>query len=707
MLRKSSISMFISAVCASGYLAAQERIVLETVNVQENRDEVSQAVSHKEIKFKQPRDVKDLFADELDVQANNLQGNRVAMNIDGVPLPETQENKLFVSLGMDFGRGDYIEPTSLRSATVQHSGSAQGLSGSVNFATLEPSDLIHQGNSGGFVASGYDSVDRSVYGSVGGAAKNDRYEGLVIATGRFGNEIRNQGNISGEGTHRTKANPADQKSHYVLLKNAFRLNEQHKIGLTVEHQQKIKETELLSTQGTSIDMATGAQTAGFSEDKSQRSRVSLNHEFSADKGWLQGAKTQIYFQNAKNDNFRHRTSQRGFRTEIGSRQDKIFGIQSDFTSPLETATMNVLRYGFAYQYNDLRYRLDRNRAIDTANYQPSGDMTQTKINGYIEDEIALGKITLTPHLGVLHYRLSPKAGETFQQAAAEIVPFKSRKETRFLPKFSLAWKLAPLAEPYFHYSRGVKVPSSQQLSSSFGNVVAVRGRVVRQYAIVGNPELRAETADNFEIGLKGKNDQFTYRVAGYYNQYKNFIDFVAGSQGQWNPFIQYQNQDKARIYGVTAEGKWYFLPEFYLSGGVAYAKGKAENEGVKRPINTISPLKFHAGLGYEGEKFGANIALSHLHAKSDKDIAGQIYNPTRNVNLVDLGVYWKPLKQLSFTANVKNVFNKKYWNWADISYFAVQSNSASPDRTATLNADNADTYTAPGRNFNLGIRYEF
>lgn len=722
MFRKNALALFVIAVCTSGYSIAEDAVVLGEVNVVENAEVTTQSIQRDVIKRQQPRDVKSLLADELDVQATQLQGarsgnesvnvrglqgNRVAMSIDGIPLPETQENKLFVSLGMDFGRGDYIEPTSLRSAKVQHSGSSQGLSGSVSFATLTPADVIKSGNVGGFVATGYDSADNSIYGSVGGAAKNERYEGLVVVTGRFGHETENNADVGGEGPTRTQANPADYKKHYLLVKQAYQLNEQHKIGLTFEHQQKAITTELLSTQGTSIDMATGSQIAGFYDDQIRRDRLSLAHEYSNDKGWLQSAKTQLFYQNAKTDNYRNRTSARGFRSETGSRGDKMLGVQSDFISPIDATVQNVLRYGFAYQYNDIAYRLDRKRAFDSTNYQPSADTKQQKISAYVEDEIALGNVYITPHLGVLHYRSNPKQGGNYQQAAAEYTEVKAQKGTFFLPKFTAAWKLNPAFEPYFQYSRGINTPSSQQLSSSFGNTIVVGGRVIRQYAVVGNANLRPETANNFELGFRGKNEQISYRVSGYYNKYKNFIDFVAGSTPTYNPLIQYQNFDRAKIYGVTAEAKWFVQPEIYLTGGVAYAKGKAVNEGVKAPINTISPLKLKAGFGYEGERFGANVLLTHIKAKADKDINGTIENPTSTVNVVDLGVYWKPIKQLSFSAKVNNVFNEKYWNWGDISYFAIQNASASPDRTATLNKDNAETYTAPGRNFNVGVRYEF
>ena len=721
MNKKTQLALFVTTIC-SAYAFANQPATLEAVEVVASTNTAA-TISKKQIQRQQPKDLKDLLSNQLDVQVNDLQrtrsgnesinirglqGNRVASSIDGIPLPETQENKLLTSLGLDFGGANSVEPTSLRSATVQYNGSYQSLSGSVDFATLEPTDVIKSGNVGGFVATGYNSVDKSFYGSIAGAAKNDRYEGLVLTTARFGHETKNQGTVGGEGTTRTEADPADYKNSYVLVKNAYQINDEHKVKLTVEHQQKTKNTELLSGNGVSIDRATGTQTTGFTEDENRRTRVSLGHEYQNDQGWLHSANTQLYFQHAQSENYRQRLSSSSNRTESGEVKQKTYGMSTNLTSLIETAVPQALRYGFAHHQTEFGSDLYCNTCSTGLTFDAAATTKQSKTHLYLEDEIALGNVFITPHLGLLHYRSNPsKAG--YNQAAEQYAAVESQKETIFLPKFSLNWKIAPIFEPYFQYSKGVKTPSAQQLTSSFGNTVAVGGRIIRQYAVVGNPNLKAETADNFSLGFKGANDKVQYDIAGYYNRYKNFIDWVSRATATHNPLIQYQNLDKAKIYGITANARWNFVDNFYLLGGIAYSKGKSEHDGVKAPINTIQPLKFKTGFGYEGERFGGNIQLTHVKAKADKDINGTIYNPTGTVNLVDLGVYWKPIKNLTLTANVNNLFDKKYWNWADISYFAVQSSSAATGgpSSSSLSAANADTYTAPGRNFNVGLRYEF
>ena len=81
--------------------------------------------------------------------------------------------------------------------------------------------------------------------------------------------------------------------------------------------------------------------------------------------------------------------------------------------------------------------------------------------------------------------------------------------------------------------------------------------------------------------------------------------------------------------------------------------------------------------------------------------------------MFDLGVYWKPVENLTLTANVNNLFNKKYWNWNDISYLALLSKATQDQGRDPLSIPlaitfgNADRFSAPGRNFKVGIRYEF
>ena len=712
-MKKTKLATLVAFFCTSPIVFAQEQAALSHNSPQEKLNEivvsdsnisdalVNTSVSHQQIFLKQSRDVKDVFAGKMDVNVSQLQGarsggegvnirglqaNRVTTTIDDIPLPEAQEAKHFISYGSEFGRTDYIDVSALHSADVRYAGSANSLSGSVNFTTIEPSDLLKGRHFGGVVGTGYNSVDHSVYNSVGET--------------------------------RTAPNPTDTKNTYLLTKHYYQLDDKNKLGFIFEHQHKNINKDLLSFNNSNIDMRTGTQITGYTQDKVTRDRFSLSHEYNSEKGWLQYAKTQVFYQDAKTENYRYRLGTRSYRQENTKFSDKSYGLISNLISVIDGTIPQVLRYGLSYVHNKASddIHLIRPAYRQITNMYPMAEMQQDKFTGYLEDEMAFGNFAITPQLGFVHYRVKPISNN---DRVAELHARK-QSETQFTPKISLEYRLSDNFIPYLQYSRGVRTPSTQQLSSYFFESVIYpipgRGTQTVNVAVVGNPNLKSETADNFEVGVKGKTSEINYLVTGYYNRYHNFIDWVAKPTNGYISFIQYDNLDKAKVYGVTADMKWNFYDDFYTITGLSYSRGKAENNGIKTPINSIQPMKTKLGFGYEGESFGATIQWTYSRGKSDKDIeqsSAYLYNPTGGYSLFDLGAYWKPTKNLMFTANVNNLFDKKYWNWNDISYLALLSKATQdqgrPSSTIpmAITSANADRYSAPGRNFNIGVRYEF
>lgn len=740
----NKLSYLIVLALTPSFANAEEVAYLDEINVSV---EISDALVHtnvKPVQLQQSHELKDVFKGKMDVYATQaqmtranegvnirgLQGNRVTTTVDGIPLPETQEAKHFMSYGSEFGRGDYIEVSSLRGAEVQYAGSANSLSGSINFATLTPNDLLKGKTFGGFIGSGYHSVDNSLYTTLGGAVEAGRYQGMLMTTFRDGDETKNQGKVGGIGDSRTEANPSEYRSQYILTKHGYKLNEQHQLNFAFEHLAKNVETDLYAQTGTQIDARTGIQQRGRSFDKVSRNRFSLGHEYQNDQGWLQTAQTQLYFQESDTNNHRVRQGVNNYRLETSDTTYQSLGLHSRFMSYFDGNIPQAVRYGFSYEHTkastNLRYERPAYIGLTTGrayfNGRPSADTTQDKFTAYIEDEIGFGNVYLTPQLGLVHYRVTPTAAD--QSQVDEFTPTK-RSETQFTPKLSLEWRVADEFTPYAQYSRGVRTPSAQQLTSYFFEnpiIPTPRGTMSTTIAVLGNPNLKSEKADNFEVGIKGKSSSLEYLLTGYYNRYHNFIDWQANSElgcmrgCKYTSFVQYENLDKAKVYGLTFDAKWNFYENYFILGGLSYARGKADNHGVKTPINSVQPLKTKLGFGYEGERFGANVVWNYTRAKADKDIeqsSTYLYNPSNSYGLVDLAVYVKPLKNLSINAGLNNVFNKKYWNWNDISYLALLSKASVDQGRGTngiplaITEGNADRYSAPGRNFSLSARYEF
>ena len=74
---------------------------------------------------------------------------------------------------------------------------------------------------------------------------------------------------------------------------------------------------------------------------------------------------------------------------------------------------------------------------------------------------------------------------------------------------------------YGKYSKGFRTPSWEEFNSSHINVYN-RGFGWQSYSTLGNPNLKSETSDNYEIGIKSVNNKFDYSIAGFYQKFENF-----------------------------------------------------------------------------------------------------------------------------------------------------------------------------------------
>lgn len=739
----SKLAVIISAALTANYVVA-ETIKLDTVEVATQAEPNTAKV----IPSKQnpPANIKQLLNDEtgvsvLDsqrsrgnssVKIRGLSGNRVGMSIDGIPIADGQEetNSRFATLGQNFGRGEFIETSGLRAAYINKSGSSAGLAGHVDFQTLSASDVIKEGNAiGGFSDSSYQSASRSFGQTLAAAAQNDQWKALVLGTYRTGHETETMGTVENsvfqayatqggrqrgglqEVQSRTKAEPADTKSRYLLTKVEFNANDHHRFQGTFEYLTKSVWTESRYNNGNTFSYAfrpmsqaeimgmlrgmgisptstanlvmvrglSATEQSGYTDDRTKRARFSLNHVYENDQGWVQKAVSTLYYQDSEIDNFhlRNGVDSSGvtrIATSTANTRDRNFGLNTEFTSLLNEH--NILRYGLSASYSRLSNYLYTSAQ---GNQSPNPDARVTTFQTYVEDEILLGNVAITPNVSFVHYRFKPKLSNGYVQSASEIAPAVSRKESAVLPKLTVEWKVAPLFQPYVKYAMGIKMPSSQSLVMNYTGTAG--------YAAVGNPNLKPEKSNNFELGVKGNNERFHYELSAYYNRYKDFIalaDTVTTAEFPVGIF-SYTNKDHVRIYGVELKTHYQFNDALSAKFSVDYNHAKDDNGKLKES----QPLTYKTGIAYEQPSWGINLDWSYIQKKMPSEIAG-----TGFYSVVDIGAYIKPVRDLTLSAGINNLFDKRYWNWEDVS-------------SKSITVLNADAFSAPGRNYRVALRYEF
>lgn len=252
--------------------------------------------------------------------------------------------------------------------------------------------------------------------------------------------------------------------------------------------------------------------------------------------------------------------------------------------------------------------------------------------------------------------------------------------------------MAPGFAPFAQWSRGFRAPTPDQVNNGFTNLAS-------GYTSIGNPDLKAEHADSVELGLRGKLAGVRYSLAAYDNHYRDFISqqVVSGAGTPANPLVfQYVNLTQAHIRGWEGRLEWQIDGGWRINAGLAQARGDSESQGVASPLDSVMPLKAVLGVRQELGNWGwrANWVLSQakdagrIAAAADKPFAAPGYA------VLDLGWHWQATPQLAVFANLNNVFNTRYWRWSDVRGLAASSTVK-------------DAYTAPGRNAQVSVRYDF
>lgn len=227
------------------------------------------------------------------------------------------------------------------------------------------------------------------------------------------------------------------------------------------------------------------------------------------------------------------------------------------------------------------------------------------------------------------------------------------------------------------WSQGFRSPLLQEryIPSSMGNTSMGQ--------ILGNPDLKPETSDNFEIGARYQKGGFMLDTATFLSLADDYIAAVSISPSEQ----QYDNMAEAKTFGIELStsyqiGETGFTP--YING--TWMRRQYTNEDGFKTYKTSTP-EFIAryGVRWEGERNGLGLRTD-LYAKSltaseyDDGDGGYNYRlgGATTLNLT-AGVSFGAQKQFSFDAGIYNIFDKKYQEMQSIyepsRYFSVKLNA--------------------------------
>ncbi|KRA71752.1 TonB-dependent receptor [Caulobacter sp. Root656] len=728
-------------LCAQAAAAADAAVELDRVTVTATRSETrlqdapvtASVVSDQDIEDGLVKDIKDLVRFEPGVSVRSaparftaagastgrdgnagfnirgLEGNRVLILVDGVRVPDG-----YAFGAQNMGRGDYVDLDTLKSVEIVRGPASalygsDGLAGSVSYFTKDPSDLLKAGKALGLRGRvGYASADESWTESLTAAGQAGAWEAMVAYTRRDGQGQKTAGTNDSANTDRTTANPEDNRSNAVLARVVYTPNDQNRFRLTYDHLDRDTDWTVLSAI-TKPPLAATSVLGLTAWDKVKRDRVSLDHRFTGGQGVIQSATTTLYYQDSTTRQYSAEDRNTAAdRTRDATFDNEVFGAALELHSQaaIGGVTHKLVWGGDA--------SLTRQEGVRDGTIPPAGETFPTRAfpttdytlaGAYAQDEIAVGPVTLYPAVRFDYYRLEPKTDALFTAN----VP-ASQSESHVSPKLGVVWKATDLVTVFANAAAGFKAPSPSQVNNGFANLAS-------NYRSISNPDLKPETSQTFELGVRLNRPTWNASVTGFTGHYDDFIEQVQvrGTFTAADPAVyQYINQSKAEITGAEARFVTELGGGFTLQGAASYARGNSENNGRKVPLTSVDPVKVVAGLSYRDPAGRFGGALNAVHsAKESAGRSGVSCSTTIVVNgapqtqtgsdycwtpkaftVLDLTAYWNVTDSVTLRGGVFNLTGQTYAWWSDV-------------RGLADNSTVKDAYTQPDRNYSVSLAVKF
>lgn len=670
-----------------------------------------------------------------------LESNRVGMDIDGIPIPDATGRPYVSRTGNNtFGIGrDYIDPYMFGSVDIEKGATAvdqpnTSIGGNVSFHNKTADDYLSSEKNTYFgYESGYNSSDRSWHNGITAAAGDDELRGLFVYSRRDGQETENNSGV-------IDAYPANWHSDAFMTSGIWQPNDQHKLSATFDYYHKTNHSHY-DTWDTSGNTVWG--TAQQQSD-TRRWGINLADEWTPYNQFIDTLTTRVYWQQTQaHDNTYYPTSATAYGTVYSDYNVDTYGFDT-------RATKNIGRHelsaGFNARLDDSErpFRQYPTPSTYTAITKPQSDSRTYAVAGYLQDKINFDldshNFAVIPGVRVMYQSTKPKNLDSLTANSAVLTEDqvqalygKTNSDTQVLPSLTFQYDLTPALTTYLQYKRGVEFPTTSQLYGSWN--LGANYIPGAQYALIGNQDLKTETSNNFEWGLKGQpTEGITINTSAFYNTYKNFIAYTRYRRAA-NPekFVnvpsniattyQAENRDKAYIYGAEISTKVNYGTWFPEVDGLSSTFALGYNQGKSKSsylgdryidLESVAPMKAIVGVAWDDKARGYGAALTATFVKGKKATATnrETYTNTGTAitdstddymrvpgyGMVDATAYWQVTKNVKLSGGIYNITDRKYWDY-------LSSRELSSDTAQDRNDINLAVM--PGRTFQLGVNVDF
>jgi hemoglobin/transferrin/lactoferrin receptor protein len=605
------------------------------------------------------------------INIRGIGGNRVAILVDGVPLTDQFDTGSFSNATRDF-----IDAGLIQSIEVLH-GPASALYGSsaiggvVAVRTPDPGDLAQRGEIGGDFLGTWRGADNSSHGQAM-LALGDNSLGLMA-----GYSWRD-----GEETDSAAAPDSQDTRDYNRETAILKFVADNRFGQTFRASVVSQESHTLSALNSFLGAGRYRSTTALEgDDRYRMDVVNLSYEFGSPESWIDSGIVRAFWEKAEIDQYTL-DERAAARTPVSIDRDfsydqEIRGLELNLWKNYPGDIVSH-RLGVGLEYRDrtteeLRDGLSTDLATGAQTNVllgevfplrdfPISDTTETAV--FIEDTISLGESwTIIAALRADRFELSPDVDAVYLEDYPTYET-TSLDESDVSPKLGVIYSITPSVDAYVQYSHGFRAPPYSDANVSLDMPFF-------QYRAIPNPDLKSESSNGFDVGLRWHGTLSTVRISAFRTDYKDFIETKVNiGLDPVSGYTQFQSQniDETTIEGFEAGWSTRFgaSEQFGLDGSAYYARG--DNDVTGQPINSVGPAQGIVGFswysGDEKRQLRLKGVFTDAYDRVDESTS-ELFKPAGHA-VFDLYLTQKLGNNAIVRAGLHNLTDRTYWNWSDV-----------------------------------------
>ena len=299
---------------------------------------------------------------------------------------------------------------------------------------------------------------------------------------------------------------------------------------------------------------------------------------------------------------------------------------------------------------------------DDQGYEQESHALYAMLSTYLTDELTL-------NTGVRYNYIDNKAGSSLLKmslaANGQPMPpmqfpsnYDDESHSKLVGSAGLVYRPFDNGAFRINWSQGFRAPTIQELY-----LVTATGALQE-----GNPNLKPEESDNFEVGFRWDDGQLFADYAMFYTLTDNYIEtkeIKASPIPFFREYYTYQNIAEVKSYGAELSLAYLIDNTYEPYANLTYMIREYEIDG-KSSKNTGTPRFFgNAGLRFHGDMFELDGYLNFATKSKDDGLSGSSYFPGMDYSgyvTANISVSTKvgPEEQFTLYGSIENIFDEQY-----------------------------------------------